>query len=162
MRLIIFIAILLSGAVLETWDLDHTRFQSYWNLALATLAEQGVFLLHGTVLRVGNQLTDPLSHKSIVVLGGCNGFEVTLMLVTAILIYPSCIKAKWIGVFVGFFAVQGLNVIRLVCLYYLNIWDEEMFRIAHLYVWQSLIMLDVLLVLLLWLRWQRYQCKKTL
>ena len=143
---------------LETWDLEHTQFQAPWNTALALLTESSIQLFNGSIARAGNQLTDPVTQKSIVVLGGCNGFEVTFMLVAAILVYPSCMKAKALGMILGVLAVQSLNVLRLVCLYYLNIWDEEIFRFAHLYLWQSLIMLDVMLVLILWLRWQKGVC----
>lgn len=158
-RLILFVVILALVVGLETWDLEHTKLQAPWNAALAFLAEKSVQLFNGAVMRAGNQLTDPATQKSILVLGGCNGFEVTFMLITAMLVYPSCLKAKALGVLAGIFAVQSLNVLRLVCLYYLNIWDEEIFRFAHLYLWQSLIMLDVMVVLLLWLRWQKGVCR---
>jgi len=49
-------------------------------------------------------------------------------------------------------AVQGLNVVRLISLFYLGQWDLRVFEWAHLYVWQALIMLDVLIVWLLWVR----------
>lgn len=159
LRLMLFVAILTSITGLETWDLDHTQFQAPWNVALARLSEKAILLMNGSVIRTGNELIDPASQKSIVILGGCNGFEVTFMLVTAMLVYPSCWRAKTLGVVTGIFAVQSLNILRLVCLFYLNLWDEEFFRFAHLYLWQSLIMLDVLFILLLWLRWQKGLCK---
>jgi hypothetical protein len=31
-------------------------------------------------------------------------------------------------------------------------WDKEVFDFAHLYLWQALIMLDLLVVWLLWIR----------
>ncbi|NDE57741.1 MAG: hypothetical protein EB071_12840 [Gammaproteobacteria bacterium] len=46
----------------------------------------------GAVTRAGNQLIDPVTNKSVLVLGGCNGFEATFILITAILVYPSCMK----------------------------------------------------------------------
>ena len=158
-RLFIFVFILALVFGLEIWDLEHTQLQASWNAALASVAEQSVHLFAGVVSRSGNQLIDPVTNKSVLVLGGCNGFEVTFMLITAILVYPSCMKAKAIGVIGGIIAVQSLNVVRIVSLYYLNIWGEEMFRFAHLYLWQSLIMLDVIGVLLIWLKWQRVVCK---
>jgi exosortase/archaeosortase family protein len=48
--------------------------------------------------------------------------------------------------------VQGLNVVRVISLFYLGQWNREVFEWAHLYVWQALIMLDVLIVWLLWVR----------
>ena len=53
---------------------------------------------------------------------------------------------------VGIVAVQGLNIVRVISLFYLGQWDLRVFEWAHLYVWQALIMLDVLVVWLVWVR----------
>ena len=158
-RLVLFVVILAALAVLEIWDLEHSQLQALWNASLALLAEKSILLFHGLVTRTGNQLIDPVTNKSVLVLGGCNGVEVSVMLIAAMFVYPSRLKAKVWGVVTGLFAVQFLNILRIVSLYYLNIWDEEIFRFAHLYLWQSLIMLDVIGVLLIWLKWQRVVCK---
>ncbi len=52
----------------------------------------------------------------------------------------------------GIVAVQGLNVVRVISLFYLGQWNMQVFEWAHLYVWQALIMLDVLIVWLIWVR----------
>ena len=57
-----------------------------------------------------------------------------------------------IGSSVGIAAIQALNLVRIVSLFYLGQWDRDVFEWAHLYVWQALIMLDVLIVWLLWVR----------
>ena len=36
--------------------------------------------------------------------------------------------------------------------FYLGQWNDTAFRVAHEYLWQGLIMLDVLIVWLLWVR----------
>jgi exosortase/archaeosortase family protein len=48
--------------------------------------------------------------------------------------------------------VQGLNIVRVISLFYLGQWNFSVFEWAHLYVWQALIMLDVLIVWLVWVR----------
>jgi exosortase/archaeosortase family protein len=48
--------------------------------------------------------------------------------------------------------VQALNVLRVISLFYLGQWSASAFEWAHLYVWQALIMLDVLVVWLVWIR----------
>ena len=48
--------------------------------------------------------------------------------------------------------MQGLNIIRVISLFYLGQWSYRVFEWAHLYVWQALIMLDVLIVWLVWVR----------
>jgi exosortase/archaeosortase family protein len=49
-------------------------------------------------------------------------------------------------------AVQALNVVRVISLFYLGQWSVAAFEWAHYYLWQALIMLDVLVVWLLWIR----------
>ena len=56
----------------------------------------------------------------------------------------------------GFVAVQGLNVVRAISLFYLGPWSTPVFKFAHEYLWQALIMLDVLIVWLLWVRPAQY------
>ena len=40
----------------------------------------------------------------------------------------------------------------MISLFYLGQWNLDVFEWAHLYVWQALIMLDVLIVWLVWVR----------
>ena len=41
---------------------------------------------------------------------------------------------------------------RIISLFYLGQWNMTAFEWAHLYIWQALIMLDVLIVWLIWVR----------
>jgi exosortase/archaeosortase family protein len=69
-----------------------------------------------------------------------------------VLAFPSTWRHKLVGLLVGFLAVQGLNVVRVISLFYLGQWNTQVFNFAHEYLWQALIMLDVLIVWLLWVR----------
>jgi len=53
---------------------------------------------------------------------------------------------------VGFFAIQFLNLVRIVTLFYLGQWNQVAFEWFHLYLWQALIIMDALVVWLVWLR----------
>src|SRR5438045_9023959 len=76
----------------------------------------------------------------------------SLVLVAAMLALPSTWQRKFAGLAIGVVAVQGLNVIRVISLFYLGQWRQDVFDFAHQYVWQALIMLDVLVIWLLWVR----------
>jgi exosortase/archaeosortase family protein len=56
------------------------------------------------------------------------------------------------GFVAGFFAIQILNIIRIVSLFYLGQWNQVAFEWFHLYLWQALIIMDALVVWLIWLR----------
>ena len=83
---------------------------------------------------------------------GCNGIEAALILIAAMLAFPAPWKHRAIGILAGLAAVQALNVVRVVSLFYIGQWDLRVFQWAHLYLWQALIMLDVLIVWLIWIR----------
>lgn len=84
---------------------------------------------------------------------GCNGIEACIILIAAMLAFPAPWKYKLVGILSGIVAVQALNVVRVITLYYLGQWNMNVFEFAHLYLWQALIMLDVLVVWLLWVRY---------
>lgn len=86
------------------------------------------------------------------IVAGCNGVEATLILLAAILAFPASARHKLIGFAIGFLAIQGLNLVRIISLFYIGQWDREAFDWAHLYIWQALIMLDAMIVWLVWIR----------
>jgi len=61
--------------------------------------------------------------------------------------------AKLAGITLGFLAIQTLNLVRIISLYYLHQWNQVWFEWFHLYLWQALIVLDALVFWLIWLRW---------
>jgi exosortase H (IPTLxxWG-CTERM-specific) len=104
------------------------------------------------VLSQGKVLQSASNGFAVSIEAGCNGVEATIVLVAAILAFPAPWKRKLVGLAIGVIAVQGLNVVRVISLFYLGQWNSDVFEWAHLYVWQALIMLDVLIVWLLWVR----------
>ncbi len=80
------------------------------------------------------------------------GLEAVIILFAAIFAFPAPFKNKVIGFVAGFFAIQLLNLVRIISLYYLGQWNYTAFEWFHLYLWQALIILDALVVWLIWLR----------
>ena len=48
--------------------------------------------------------------------------------------------------------IQGVNLLRFISLYYLGQYSMRWFNFAHEYLWESLIMLDAMVVFGLWVR----------
>lgn len=157
-RLVLFVVLLGLGTIIGGWGALQNGLLGPWCEIAAYLSAKLLHLFSSPVIQSGAVLSDPQSGKAIMVSWGCSGADATFILISAIVIYPSCWRAKLLGLITGFVAVQGLNVIRIVTLYQLNIYSEQLFGFAHAYLWQGLLMLDVLVFLLLWLRWQRTQC----
>lgn len=83
---------------------------------------------------------------------GCNGVNVVILLWAAIVAYPSGWKWKLAGLGGGFAAIQFLNFVRLISLFYLGQHNRPVFEFAHLYLWETLIIIDALVVFGLWCR----------
>lgn len=84
---------------------------------------------------------------------GCNGVEATIVLIAAVLAFPAPWRARCIAILLGFIAVQSVNIVRIITLFYLGDWNIEVFEWIHLYLWPALIMLDVLIVFIVYLRY---------
>jgi len=83
---------------------------------------------------------------------GCTGVEPVIILLSAILAFPSPWKAKVCGAVVGMVVLQVVNLFRIVSLVYLGINHPTYFHDAHTYIWQIVI---IALSLFLWMIWAR-------
>ena len=140
----------LFGAELTPWAQQY--FVVPWTNTLATISAWLVTLFDADVVAAGKVLRSTANGFAVSIESGCNGVEATIVLVAAIFAFPAPWKSRLIGVTAGIVAVQALNVIRVISLFYLGQWNFDVFEWAHLYVWQALIMLDVLVVWLIWVR----------
>jgi exosortase H (IPTLxxWG-CTERM-specific) len=141
---------LLFGAELTPWVQQY--FVIPWTNQLAAISAWIVTLVDPSVVATGKVLRSTQNGFAVSIEAGCNGVEATIVLLAAVLAFPAPWKNKLIGLVAGIVAVQGLNVVRVISLFYLGQWNLQVFEWAHLYVWQALIMLDVLIVWLIWVR----------
>lgn len=109
-------------------------------------------LFDDNVVATANVIRDKATGFGVRIERGCNGVEALIILFAAIFAFPAPFKNKLIGFGVGFFAIQGLNLVRIISLFYLGQWNQVAFEWFHLYLWQALIILDALVVWLIWLR----------
>lgn len=101
----------------------------------------------------GKILQSTTSGFAISIERGCNGVEAVIILIAAIVAFPAPWKHKLAGIGIGFVAIQAMNLVRIISLFYLGQWSRLWFDWFHLYLWQALIVLDALIVFLVWLRY---------
>lgn len=123
-----------------------------WTTLLAKACVAIVTQFDVNAASVGKVLWNPSTGFGVSIEPGCNGVEACIILFAAIVAMPSTWKHRAWGIGLGFIAVQALNVVRIISLFYLGQWNDSAFKIAHEFLWQGLIMLDVLVVWLLWVR----------
>src|SRR5258706_11288768 len=150
-----FVLFLVIQGILFGGELTEPAQQLFvmpWTNFLATISAGLVKWFDPHVLVAGKIVQSTTNGFAVSIEAGCNGVEATIVLIAAMLAFPAPWKNKVIGLIAGVLAVQGLNIVRIISLFYLGQWNYDVFEWAHLYVWQALIMLDVLIVWLLSVR----------
>ncbi len=151
-RLLCFFLVLIVLFAAELTHWGQTFFVRPFTAGLAGVSGGLLVLVDPSVTVTGNVIQNTVSGAGVSIEPGCNGVEAMIMLTAAMLAFPAPWLYRLIGLALGFAAVQGLNLLRIVSLFYLLQWNPVWFEWAHLYLWQALIMLDVLVVFLIWLR----------
>lgn len=149
---IIFVLVLISLFFIELLNVTQRSLIIPWTHFLSWISAYLVGLFDQGAIAYSNILKDSESGFAVSIEPGCNGIEAVIVLIAAIVAFPSSIKAKILGISIGFMAIQSLNIVRIISLFYLGQWNETVFSWAHSYIWQALIMLDVLFVFILWNR----------
>jgi exosortase H (IPTLxxWG-CTERM-specific) len=109
-------------------------------------------VLGGKASAQGALLGSPINGFTIEMRDGCNGVNVMILLWSAVLAFPVSRAWKLVGILAGAGAIQGLNFFRFISLFYLGQYSLSWFEFAHLYLWETLIMLDALIVFGLWVK----------
>ncbi len=117
-----------------------------------------VQISHGLVLACGGHATRDAaimrapSGFGVEMRDGCNGVNVIILLWSAVLAFQASWKMKALGLAAGTILVQALNVVRFISLFYIGQYSMAWFDFAHLYLWESLLVLDTMVVFWLWVK----------
>jgi len=149
---VIFSVLLISLFTLEILQPVEKYFILPFTALIADISVWIVLLFDDNVVATGNVIRDSVSGFGVSIERGCNGIEAVIILFSALFAFPAPFRYKCIGFVIGFFAIQGLNLVRIISLFYMGQWSYTVFEWFHLYLWQALIILDALVVWLIWLR----------
>ena len=111
---------------------------------------------HGVILTFGGHATrDAAILRAPAGFGvemrdGCNAVNVTILLWSAVLAFPAPRKQKALGLLAGSLIIQVLNIVRFISLYYIGQYSLTWFDFAHGYLWETLLVLDTMVVFWLW------------
>lgn len=149
----IFVTLLITLFSLRISKWGHDWVTEPFTDLLAQMSAWIVKLWDADVISYGVVIQNKVNGFAVGIAPGCDGIEAVIMLVAAIVAFPSPWKHKLVGIVLGFLAIQSLNLVRIISLFYLGQWSTMMFDWFHLYLWQALIVLDALGVWLVWLRY---------
>ncbi len=149
----IFVALLTTLFTLRITTWGHDWVTEPFTGVLAWICAHLVKLWDPNVISYGVVIQNKVNQFAVGIAPGCDGIEAVIILTSAVLAFPAPWKHKIAGIVVGFFAIQLLNIVRIISLFYMGQWNQTLFDWFHLYLWQALIVLDALAVWLVWLRY---------
>ena len=148
-----FLLILITLFTVEMLNPVQEHVITPFTSLLAHLSAVLILPFDNSVIAYGKVLQFKDSGFAVSIEAGCNGVEATIVLIAAICAFPASWRARLIAIGLGFLAIQVLNIVRIISLFYLGNWNLEYFSWIHLYLWPALIMLDVLVVFIVYLRY---------
>lgn len=119
-----------------------------FSAGIARAAGASLNALSERVRVVGTQIQSPAF--SVDVENGCNGIETTLLFAAAVLAFPATWRARAVGLLAGFAAIQALNLVRVVTLFWIGRHRPSLFSTAHTVLWQSAVVLAGVGLFLAW------------
>jgi len=117
--------------------------------ALVTLSHGLIGICGGKATLEGAILRSP-GGFAVEMRDGCNAVNVTILLWSAVLAFPASWRMKALGMIAGSLVIQALNIVRFISLFYIGQYSAAWFDFAHGYLWESLLVLDTMVVFWLW------------
>jgi exosortase H (IPTLxxWG-CTERM-specific) len=146
--LILFLAILgLSFFLVALQPVNDSVILPYTGL-VARMSGLVLGLLGEDITIQGCVLSSP--RFSVTILNGCNGLITSLIFISGVLAFPARWQAKLLGALGGLVAIQLINLVRIVSLFYTGIFFPSLFGDAHIFIWQSIV---ILAGVSLWVVW---------
>jgi exosortase H (IPTLxxWG-CTERM-specific) len=145
---LIFFALLLFGFGILATPPAQTA-DAVFSRWLVHVSQTLIHLFGGHAVRQGAILRAP-GGFGVEMRDGCNAVNVTIFLWSAVLAFPASWKMKGLGVAIGSSIIQAVNILRFITLFYLGQYSMAWFDFAHNYLWESLLVLDTMVVFWLW------------
>jgi len=96
---------------------------------------------------------DIVGRYNLSIVKNCDAMEANILFVSAVLAFPSSVRARLVGVGVGLPVLVTLNVLRICTLYFVGLLLPGAFEFFHLELWPLLIVAAGVAAFLLWATW---------
>lgn len=117
----------------------------------AAVARISAAILNATGERVTVDGTEIRSSRfAVQIENGCNGVETALLFGSAVLAFPAPWLRRAVGLALGFVAIQLVNLVRVVTLFWVGAHRPALFNASHTVLWQSVVVLCGVALFLVW------------
>jgi exosortase H (IPTLxxWG-CTERM-specific) len=137
--------------VVAAGEVVRARFISPYQALIATVTGKTLNLLGDRVTVRGNEVRS--DRFAVAITGGCDGIELNLLLLAAIVAFPAPFRKKLWGMALGLACLVVANYARVVSLWFIGVHWPAGFDAAHFSVWPLLL---ICCAMGLFLRWLRY------
>jgi exosortase H (IPTLxxWG-CTERM-specific) len=156
--LFVFYAIV--GFALQVTPFVDQNLVAPFILGITAASNSLIEVFGGSVELFGDVLRSPINGFAVKVDNGCSGLEAVILICAAVLAFPTTWKMRLIGVVACSAAILGLNLVRIISLFYIGQYSMDWFEWAHLYAWDILIMVDGVIAMLLWSRYAIFRAQQ--
>ncbi|HUO86452.1 MAG TPA: exosortase H [Thermoanaerobaculia bacterium] len=146
--LVVFLGLLAGSFTLISWNPVNDHVIVPFTAGVAKVSGATLVLLGEDVTMRGTIIESP--DFAVNIKNGCNGVETMLIFLSAVLAFPSPWNARAIGLVFGILAIQVINLVRVVALFYTGAYFPTLFDASHTVIWQSVV---ILCGVLLWIMW---------
>lgn len=146
--LILFVVYLVVGFGLLAFQPVNDGVVEPFTTGVAAVSAVSLDALGQEVSRSGNTIRSP--SFAVNIYNGCNGVETLVIFFAAIGAFPATLGTKVVGAVLGFLAIQIVNLVRVVALFFTGAYYPELFDVSHTVIWQTIV---VLCGVLLWVLW---------
>jgi len=122
----------------------------YFSRLLVHLSDILIRFFGGAAIAQAAVLRHPVNGFAVEMRDGCNAVNVTLLLWSAVLAFPASWRWRGFGLLAGSLIIQAINLVRFISLFYLGQYSMTWFDFAHGYLWESMIVLDTMVVFWIW------------
>lgn len=146
--LALFLLLLSASFSLLAWTPVNDGFVVPFTAGVAKVSGWTLGLLGQDVEMSGTIIRSP--RFAVNIQNGCNGVETMLIFLSAVLAFPAPWVSRMAGAVLGVVAIQFVNLIRVVALFFTGAYFPDFFDTSHTVVWQTVV---ILFGVLLWIFW---------
>ena len=129
-------------------------FQGY--LGINARASASIMRIFGTeATAIGDSISSPAPGSGLSIAMGCDAIQPSILFLCAVLASPVSLRSKLPGVLLGVPILLVLNVVRIITLFYTQIYVPSLFELMHIDVWQALFIILAMVFWVIWAGWAK-------
>lgn len=147
-RLVIFLATIGILSWVSTTGMGRRHGVEPLTAGEVMVAQSILATLGSEAARSGTLLIGP--RQSLDIKDGCNGVIAMILFIAAVLAHEASMVAKGVGLLMGLPIIWAVNLVRILSLYGIAQVSPDKLEFFHIYFWQTLI---IIVVVVLWYLW---------